>query len=147
MLHPPIHKRMQQVIEEFSGSVEISLKKPLILVLEDDEDNLLLISHILSSLECRYLMANNGKDFLELVRSSLPDLILLDIVLSEKMDGIELIRILKEDNFTSSIPIIAVTGLTSEKDKKQIKQSGCNDYLCKPFLIEELEAKIDRFLK
>lgn len=80
------------------------------------------------------------------MRTYLPDLILLDIVLSE-INGIEIARILKEDKLTNHIPIIAVTGLALANEREKIQQSGCDDYLCKPFLISELEAKIDSFLK
>ena len=60
-----------------------------------------------------------------------------------KVDGIEVIETLRRNPLTNHIYIIAVTGLTFPKDVKRIMDAGCDEYLRKPFLIEQLEAKLD----
>ncbi|MBE9047250.1 response regulator [Pleurocapsales cyanobacterium LEGE 10410] len=118
---------------------------PLVLVVDDDLDNLIFVGCALDVLNVRSLIADNGKNALDLAMDKLPDLILLDIVMPE-IDGIETARMLKKNPLTDHIPIIAVTGLTLPTHLAAIKNAGCNDYICKPFLINKLEAKISYYL-
>ena len=118
---------------------------PLILLVDDDYDNLFLNANVVSFLKLKYLVAANAKNALDLAMDKRPDLILLDIVMPE-LDGITTTRLLKACPLTNHIPIIAVTGLTLPKEKLEIKNAGCDDYIPKPFLIEELEAKINDHL-
>ena len=118
---------------------------PLIMVVDDNEDNILFACGSLELLKFNHLTADNAKDALDLAMDKLPDLILLDIVMPET-DGISITRYLKRNCLTNHIPIIAVTGLAFSAQRKQIMNSGCDDYLCKPFLIEHLQAKIARFM-
>jgi CheY-like chemotaxis protein len=118
--------------------------KPLILAIDDDQDNLLFLSYILIALQYNCVTTRSSQEFLLLVKQLLPDLILVDLVLPE-MNGIDLIYQIKQDSQTSHIPIIAITGLTKTDDKIQAKQAGCDDYLVKPFLIEDLEVILARY--
>lgn len=118
---------------------------PLILVVDDDRDNLFLNANVVKFLNFKYIVAANAKNALDLAMDKGPDLILLDIVMPE-LDGLAITRLLKACPITSYIPIIAVTGLTLPKHKSEIENAGCDDYISKPFLIEELEAKINRYL-
>ncbi len=118
---------------------------PLVLIVDDDLDNLLLISFILDSLSIKHLVAQNGKHAIDLAMDKVPDLILLDMVMP-KINGIEITRLLKKAPQTAYIPVIAVTGLTFPEHRAEIMAAGCEDYLCKPFLIDDLEAKLTRFL-
>ncbi len=118
---------------------------PLVLAIDDDFDNLLFISYILDALNIKYVLANTSGEGISLAINQLPNLILLDIVMP-KIDGVEITRRLKQNSFTKDIPIIAVTGLTHTKHIKAIKAAGCDDYICKPFLIEDMEMKIIHFL-
>ena len=98
------------------------------------------------------LEAGNGQDLLDQLQvlgqegKDLPDIILLDVVMP-KMNGLEITRIIKQDLKISHIPIIAVTGLTKAEDKNKLIEGGFNDYICKPYLIEELESKVYSCLK
>ncbi len=118
---------------------------PLVLAIDDDLDNLLFISYILDALNLKYVLADTSGDGISLAINQRPDLILLDIVMP-KIDGVEITRRLKQNSVTKDIPIIAVTGLTRTKHREAIEVAGCNDYICKPFLIEDMETKIIRFL-
>lgn len=118
---------------------------PLVLVVDDDRDNLVLNISVLDILNLKHLVATNAKNALDLAMDKLPDLILLDIVMPE-LDGIAITRQLKANPLTDRIPIIAITGLTLPKHRSEIKNAGCDDYISKPFLIEELEAKVSHYL-
>lgn len=122
-----------------------SRSAPLVLIVDDNQDNLLFMSCILDALKLKYLIATNGRNALDLAMDNLPDLILLDIVMPE-IDGMEITRLLKRNPLTSHIPVIAVTGLTLPQDQAAIKSAGCEDYLCKPFLINDFEAKLAGFV-
>ena len=124
----------------------ISKKAPLILIVDDNEDNLLYISLILDTLNIKYFVAYDGESALDLAKDKLPDLVLLDIVMP-KINGMELTALMKSSLLTGGIPIIATTGLTSPKHITAINAAGFDDYIIKPFLIEDLEAKLKYFLK
>lgn len=118
---------------------------PLVLVVDDDRDNLLFIGYVLEALNIKYVVAMSGKNTLDLAMDKQPDLILLDIVMPE-MNGMETTRLLKQNPFTKNIPVVAVTGLTLPEHRAAIESAGCEDYICKPFLIDNLETKLARFL-
>lgn len=124
----------------------IECKQPLILIVDDHKDNLLFARYIIEYLGMRPAITDNGEKCLKLVKILLPDLILLDIVMPG-ISGLEITRIIKQDSQTRHIPIIAVTGLTRPEDTSQIIEVGFDDYIIKPYLIEELEFKIYSYLK
>ena len=74
-----------------------------------------------------------------------PDLILLDIVMPV-LSGFEIVSQLKSNLFTRNIPVIAVTGLANSSEQAKIKSAGFDDYICKPFMIEEFENKLAKYL-
>lgn len=119
---------------------------PLILLVDDNRDNLWLIEKALESLECEILTANNGEVAISLAQTHKLALILLDIMLPD-IDGIEVITRLKQDHQTKLIPIIAVTALARSEDKEKILMAGCDSYLSKPYLLEELEKKVQFYLQ
>lgn len=120
-------------------------KQPLILVVEDDRDNLLCLTYALIFFSCSVIAATDAQTALSIVKDYQPDLILLDIILPG-VSGLELVRILKQSNLTKMIPIVAVTALTREKDRDRILTEGCEGYLNKPYLLEELKEILDRFV-
>ena len=122
-----------------------SESSPLVLVVDDNEDNILYACGSLELSHCRHVVAGDGRAALDLAKDKLPDLILMDIVMP-KVDGISLTRKLKSHPRTSHIPVIAVTGLAFNHQKEQILNAGFDDYLCKPYLIEDLENKLTLFL-
>lgn len=114
---------------------------PLVLIVDDDLDNIMFVGYVLDILGIEHLFAEDGESALNLAINRIPDLILLDMVMPE-INGMEVTRLLKHNPLTAGIPIIAVTGLTLPQHRFAIKQAGCDDYISKPLLIEELEAKI-----
>jgi DNA-binding response OmpR family regulator len=120
-------------------------RSPLILVIEDDEDNLVFISYALIFLNYTFITAKDAQTALSLIKTYQPSLILLDIILP-KINGLELVHDLRHGKLTSQTPIIAVTALATESDRDRILAAGCNDYLCKPYFIDELNEKISAHL-
>lgn len=117
---------------------------PLVLVVDDHEDNVIFATGSLELLNLEYIVAHNGKSAAQMALKELPDLILLDVVMPQ-MDGITVTQILKQNPVTRDIPIVAVTGLVYKSQREQIIKAGFDDYLSKPYLIEELSSKLDRF--
>lgn len=120
-------------------------KRALILAVDDDDDNLVLLSYALELLDCEFVGETSGQAALSLARSRQPDLIILDVLLPD-MHGVELIRQLRQEAFAHSVPIIAVTGLASPEDRAELLREGCIDYLSKPYMVDELEAMVRRYL-
>ena len=118
---------------------------PLVLVVDDNEDNIFYACASLDLYNCQHLAARSARTALDLTRDKNPDLILMDIVMPQ-VDGISITRIIKNNLVTSKIPIIAVTGLALPHQKEQILNAGFDDYLCKPYYIEELADKLACFL-
>ncbi len=119
--------------------------RPLILAVEDHDDNLLLMSYALESLGCRFICQKDSTNTVLVAKEYQPDLIILDILLPT-ISGIDVVRYLKQDSLTDKIPVVAVTALASREDKERILQAGFNAYLSKPYMIEELETVIRRLL-
>jgi two-component system, sensor histidine kinase and response regulator len=117
-----------------------------ILVVDDMFENLQLLSDILSTRDYKVRPATNGADALEAVEKRKPDLILLDIKMPG-MDGFEVCRRLQDNAETKEIPIIFITA--SEDPKSAIKglQLGAVDYIIKPFIEEEVLARIQTHIE
>ncbi|ACK71552.1 response regulator receiver protein [Gloeothece citriformis PCC 7424] len=116
-----------------------------ILAIDDDEDNLIIISYVLSAMGYPFMTATRGDEGLLIAQNYQPSLILLDILLPG-MNGFEVITHLKQNPSAKNIPIIAVTGLAFPEDKKRILEAGCEDYLSKPYLIRDLEILVNHHL-
>ena len=113
-------------------------QKISVLIIEDEKSICDFIGKTLDSHEYKVTEANNGKDGLALITSSLPDLVLLDLGLPD-MDGMDIIRKTRE---WSSLPIIVISARTQEKEKVQALDAGADDYITKPFGTFELLARI-----
>ncbi len=117
-----------------------------ILIVEDEEHIQELIRFNLQNNGYEPLTASDGLKGLELARETVPDLILLDLMLP-KMDGLDVCRAIKADPATASVPIIMLTARSTETDKVLGLELGADDYLTKPFSIRELMARIKAVLR
>ncbi|MDZ8223843.1 MULTISPECIES: response regulator [unclassified Nostoc] len=115
--------------------------QPLILAVEDDDDSLLVISYALESMGYRFICQTDSSATVLVAKEHQPDLILLDILLPG-LSGMDVVRHLKLEPLTCAIPVVAVTALASTEDRERILKAGFNDYISKPYMIEELEAII-----
>ena len=118
---------------------------PLILIVEDNDDNLLLLNYTLESLGCRLISQKDSSAAVVLAKEHLPDLILLDILMPG-LTGIDIIRHLKQEPLTRNITTIAVTALASADDRETILNAGFDDYISKPYMIEDVENMVMEYL-
>ncbi|KOR34729.1 diguanylate phosphodiesterase [Planktothricoides sp. SR001] len=117
-----------------------------ILVVDDNQDNLRLLSKLLSQKGYQVRNAINGNTALIAAKAANPDLILLDIQMPD-MDGYQVCQILKKDPETYDIPIIFLTAMNSVIDKVKAFSIGGSDYITKPFHLEEVLIRIENLLK
>ena len=114
------------------------MNKTLILVVEDDRPVQNLMITTLKAHDYRYLTAMSGETAILEASSHNPDIILLDLGLPD-MDGIEVI---KRRRTWSNVPIIIISALSEDSDKVEALDAGADDYLTKPFSVEELLARL-----
>ena len=117
--------------------------KARLLVVEDDFDISNMLKIYFNSHNYEVDIAPRGSDALEKTRHSLPHLIVLDIMLPD-IDGFEVCRILRTNTRTSHVPIIFLTQKDERSDKLQGLELGADDYITKPFDIEELKLRVQR---
>lgn len=120
--------------------------KPVILIVDDIPVNIQLIQSYLAAAGYETVVAQNGEEAIFRVRESLPDLILLDVMMP-KMNGLDTCRILKQNKQTQHIPIIMVTALNELDDKIRGIEAGADDFISKPFNRLELLARVKSLLR
>lgn len=121
-------------------------QKPLILVVDDEDQVLQHFEGLLSKEGYGVVLAKSGKDALARVRDSKPDLVLLDIVMPG-MDGLEVCRILKSRRDSSFLPVIILTAKNDMESRVEGLKLGADDYLGKPADPRELMARIEALLR
>ena len=117
-----------------------------ILIVDDELDTLLPLKRALEMDDFNVVDAQDGVEALEKVRSEIPDLVLLDLMLP-KINGFEVCQRLKHDEATSFIPIIMLTAKGETSDKIEGIEIGADDYVTKPFNLDELKARIKAVLR
>ena len=112
-----------------------------ILIVDDEPFNLDLLEQELTDQGYVIERANDGTEALQKVPSFLPDLILLDYMMP-KMNGLEVVKQLKQDERYKGIPVILLTAKASQEDKVKGLDAGADDYVVKPFESFELLARV-----
>ena len=112
-----------------------------VLVVEDNPANMTLATFLLKSAGHTVLGATDAETGLTLARTEQPDLILIDIQLPG-MDGLQATALLKADEATRDIPVIALTALAMKGDEERIRAAGCDGYIAKPLAYREFLATI-----
>jgi len=120
--------------------------KPLVLIVEDQEALVTMLRYNLENSGFRVNTAGDGEEALVAAAEEVPDLILLDWMLP-LMSGIEVCRQLRSKSDTRRVPIIMLTARGEEADKLRGLDSGCDDYITKPFSPAELTARINAVLR
>lgn len=112
------------------------------------EDNAELRNYLFSILNPKYevILARNGKEALSTAQEVIPDMVISDIMMPE-MDGTTLCRLLKTKEHTSHIPVILLTALSETEDKISGLKIGADDYLTKPFNLDELTTRVNNLLE
>ncbi len=114
------------------------MNKPVILVVEDDVPVRNLMSTTLKTHEYKYLTAPTGREAVMLASSHNPDVVFLDLGLPD-MDGVEVIHQIRS---WSNMPIIVISARSDDEDKITALDAGADDYLTKPFSVDELLARL-----
>lgn len=114
------------------------MNKNLILVVEDDNSVKNLITTTLKAHDYRYITAPNGDDAILEASSHNPDIVLLDLGLPD-MDGVDVIKKIRT---WSNMPIIVISARSEDSDKIEALDAGADDYITKPFSVEELLARL-----
>jgi two-component system, OmpR family, phosphate regulon response regulator PhoB len=117
-----------------------------ILVVEDEPAIQELISYNLQLAGHHPIRAHSAEEALEMVRTALPDLVVLDWMLPG-MSGLEFARRLRADKRTENVPLILLTARAEERDKLQGLETGADDYVTKPFSPRELNARVKAVLR
>ena len=120
----------------------------VILLAEDDEDNRDLVQFVLmkSKLDVKLVVAENGEEAVRLAKECNPSLILMDMQMPV-MDGWSAISLLKGDEKTKEIPVIAFTAQAKQEDWARTREMGCAEHFTKPMDPEELVALVQKYLK
>lgn len=127
-------------------TLDVQAKKPLVLVVDDFADNREMYSEYLAFSGYEVIEAQNGREAVEAAQSRMPDIIIMDLSLPV-MDGWEATRRLKADERTRKIPVVALTGHALAGHSKGAREAGCDSFLAKPCLPDQLVAEIKRMLE
>ena len=116
-----------------------------ILIVEDNELNMKLFNDLLQAHGYDTIQKMDGNAVPELVRETMPDLILMDIQLPE-ISGLEITKALKADDDLKNIPVIAVTAFAMKGDEEKIREGGCEGYIAKPISVPNFLETVSKFL-
>lgn len=116
-----------------------------ILIVDDEQDIVESLKFVLEASDYTCYCAYNGEDGLKLAKEIMPDLIILDVMMP-KINGYKISRLLKYDNKYKNIPILMVTARSQEEDKLIGEETGVDEYITKPFDLDEVVKKVDQYL-
>lgn len=116
------------------------------LIIEDNANNMYLITFLLKNSGHEVLQAFDGQSGVDLAKKETVDLILLDIQLP-KMNGYEVAQALRKDDSLNGVPIVAITSYAMPGDQEKALDSGCDGYIKKPINPDTFVAEIEAYLK
>jgi len=116
-----------------------------VLIVEDNQDLREVFAKVLGFAGYQFSVATTGREAIEMSVTTLPDIILMNVSLPD-MRGTEAARWIKNNPRTTSIPIIAWSGLVGPNSREEALSAGMVDYLVKPFSAHELKYKIEKFI-
>ncbi len=122
------------------------MEKPKILYVEDHLESALLVRTLLKG-KCEVFFTETYEETIDFLKDNQVDLILLDINLPGKKDGVDLVKDLRNDEKFKNMPIIALTAYALAGDRERLLEAGCDEYISKPMSKRELFDKIQKFVK
>ncbi len=117
-----------------------------ILIADDEADIVETLAFMLEAQEFNVITANDGEAALLKAKEERPDLILLDVMMP-KINGYKVCRLLKFDKQYNNIPILMLTARSQDEDRAIGEETGADEYITKPFDIEEVVEKVKEYLK
>ena len=136
---------MQSILTD-TRARDSTRERACILIVDDNPTNLKLACDVLQFEGYKVIKAEDAECARELLTQHLPALILMDIALPG-MDGLSLTRLLKADERTCRIPIIALTAFAMKGDEQKARDAGCDGYITKPIDIRSLPLQVEQALK
>ena len=115
------------------------------LIIEDDDNNMELISFILKANGYKFIQAETGQKGINLALEQAPDFIILDIQLPD-MNGLEVLKKIRSSKVDGKIPVIAMTSFAMSGDREKILAAGCNGYIEKPIEPKMVMAQIQEII-
>lgn len=116
-----------------------------ILIVDDEHDIVETLKFILEANDYECHCAFDGESGLNMAKTIMPDLMILDVMMP-KINGYKISRLLKYDNKYKDIPILMVTARGQEEDKVIGEETGVNEYITKPFDLDEIVAKVKEYI-
>jgi CheY-like chemotaxis protein len=117
-----------------------------ILVVDDNDMNLILLSKILELEGYHVVTALNGMEAIRSAQEQMPDLAILDVMMPD-MDGYELCRKMRQPPFDKNLPIVMLTAMSGDKDRQLALEAGANDVWNKPFDMDLFKRRIGELIK
>ena len=153
---PETEPREEPVAADFTEEISSHEDVPIngeVLIVDDDPDTLFTLNEIVTSCNCNTTMVKGGQECLDTLKTKIPDLILLDIMMPG-MDGFQTLNRIRQNKAWQQIPVFAVTAKAMVEDKEIILKHGFDDYISKPvnsaamaFKIERLFSKLNSVVK
>jgi CheY-like chemotaxis protein len=122
------------------------MSAPLILLAEDNEMTITLVSAYLQQQGYQVMVVRNGEEALDTAREYHPDLVLMDIQMP-RMDGLEATRHMRARPELASIPVVALTALALPGDRERCLEAGANEYVSKPVSLKQLRYVLETLLE
>jgi two-component system, cell cycle response regulator DivK len=116
-----------------------------VLVVEDNDLNMRLFCDILEAFGYKTFQCRDGAKAVDIARTELPDLIIMDIQLPE-VSGLDITRWLKDDDKVAHIPVLAVTAFAMRADEMRVREAGCEGYLAKPIQIQSFLRAVESLI-
>ena len=116
-----------------------------ILIVDDEQDIVESLKFVLEAADYTCYCAYNGEDGLKLAKEIIPDLMILDVMMP-KINGYKISRLLKYDNKYKNIPILMITARSQEEDKLIGEETGADEYITKPFDLDDVVDMVNKYL-
>ncbi|MGB9664077.1 MAG: PAS domain-containing hybrid sensor histidine kinase/response regulator [Ignavibacteria bacterium] len=146
IVSPGVEEKIVQTIEE-REPILIETDEPTVLIVEDNKDNSYFVEVILSKLGLKYYSVTTSEQAFEILKNKHIDLILMDISLIGGISGEDALKVIKGNPKYQKIPIIAMTAHAMQGDREHFLSVGFDDYIAKPFTMEQLSQLLFKFLR
>ncbi|HEX8288414.1 MAG TPA: response regulator [Pyrinomonadaceae bacterium] len=140
------HERIEQIKGALPARPQTNLSMPVILIVENDEDNRMMLKFLLEAWKYRVLEAADGTEALIIAEQERPDLILMDVKLPV-LDGFDTTRQIRQSPKINAVPIVFLSGCAEANARQAAATAGGNEYLVKPINFQELEQMLGKYVR